>query len=76
MATYRHEMELRELRGRLDKFEGCSAVPAAQENSNTGHGHVIARPDGVKARCGGPGICHECSTEMAALKAAQRRQGE
>lgn len=34
-------------------------------NPNTGHGHVRPRPDGVKARCGGPGICNECSREAA-----------
>lgn len=32
---------------------------------NTGHGHVWARPDGMKARCGGPGICRECSRDLA-----------
>ncbi len=32
---------------------------------NTGHGHVRPRADGVKARCGGPGICDECSMELA-----------
>lgn len=36
---------------------------AAQEN--TGHGHVYPRPDGIRARCGGPGICAECSREAA-----------
>lgn len=30
-----------------------------------GHGHVRPRPDGAKARCGGPGICAECSKELA-----------
>ena len=48
----------------------CLAYRAAQEtgaNPNTGHGHVRPRPDGVKARCGGPGICNECSREQAAL---------
>jgi hypothetical protein len=39
-------------------------------SSNLGHGHVYPRPDGVKARCGGPGICSECSRE-AAQKAAR-----
>lgn len=29
-------------------------------NPNSGHGHVFPRPDGVMARCGGPGICIEC----------------
>lgn len=32
---------------------------------NRGHGHVNPRPDGVRARCGGPGICAECSHEQA-----------
>lgn len=30
---------------------------------NRGHGHVHPRPDGFKARCGGPGLCAECSCE-------------
>lgn len=32
--------------------------------TNTGHGHVWPRPDGVKARCGGPGICEECASDI------------
>ena len=32
---------------------------------NTGHGHVWERPDGVKARCGGPGLCKICSRDEA-----------
>lgn len=32
---------------------------------NTGHGHVRPRPDGPKARCGGPAICSECAREQA-----------
>jgi hypothetical protein len=35
---------------------------------NLGHGHVRPRADGAKARCGGPGICPECSRERAAEK--------
>lgn len=35
------------------------------ENLNRGHGHVSPRPDGVRARCGGPGLCPECSQEAA-----------
>lgn len=34
-------------------------------NANVGHGHVYPRPDGVRARCGGPGLCAECSQEQA-----------
>lgn len=29
----------------------------------SGHGHVTPNPDGSRARCGGPGICVECSAE-------------
>lgn len=31
----------------------------------TGHGHVTPRADGMKARCGGPGLCAQCSQEAA-----------
>jgi hypothetical protein len=34
-------------------------------NENIGHGHVFPRPDGVKARCGGPAICMECAGDQA-----------
>lgn len=30
---------------------------------NTGHGHVFPRPDGARARCGGPGMCSSCSAD-------------
>lgn len=33
-----------------------------------GHGHVTPNPDGSKARCGGPGICPECSREAITEK--------
>ncbi len=41
-------------------------------NDNTGHGHVWARPDGMKARCGGPAICAECAKDKARYEAAQK----
>lgn len=31
--------------------------------SNTGHGHVWKRPDGVTARCGGPALCLSCRAD-------------
>lgn len=34
-------------------------------NINSGHGHVFPRPDGVKARCGGPALCKECAGDLA-----------
>ena len=38
-------------------------------NTNTGHGHVWDRPDGKKFRCGGPGLCYECSRDAAHFEA-------
>lgn len=44
-------------------------------NDNTGHGHVWERPDGMKARCGGPAICAECAKDKARYDAAQDKDG-
>ena len=41
----------------------------SEEMSYVGHGHVIPRPDGVKARCGGPSACLDCAREQAAIRA-------
>lgn len=30
---------------------------------NEGHGHVYPRPDGIKARCGGPAFCKGCAID-------------
>jgi len=30
-----------------------------------GHGHVYPNPDGIVARCGGPGFCEECKADLA-----------
>lgn len=35
---------------------------------NAGHGWVTERPDGMKAKCGGPGLCVACKTEKEAIK--------
>lgn len=40
---------------------------------NSGHGHVRARPDGVRARCGGPRLCVVCWKEEASMKVADQR---
>ena len=37
----------------------------------SGHGHVTPNPGGLKARCGGPGLCSECASEQAALVLGQ-----
>jgi hypothetical protein len=41
--------------------------------TNSGHGHAWARPDGMKARCGGPSMCTECARDQAL---AAERGGE
>jgi hypothetical protein len=42
--------------------------------TNTGHGHVWPRPDGIKARCGGPPFCTVCITDLIALRHATTSQ--
>ncbi len=36
--------------------------------TNSGHGHAWTRPDGIRARCGGRGLCAECSRDSALLQ--------
>lgn len=44
---------------------------------NTGHGHVFARPDGARARCGGPRLCQRCRVDAEYRdELAQRRADE
>lgn len=40
-------------------------------NPNTGHGHVYPRPDGVRARCGGPMVCLTCKQDRDRLLKSQ-----
>lgn len=42
--------------------------------TNTGHGHIWARPDGMKARCGGPGLCAECAVHAEQYRQYLNRQ--
>lgn len=42
----------------------------AWRNRNEGHGHVFERPDGVRMRCGGYGLCPVCAKDLAQLQAA------
>lgn len=41
--------------------------------TNSGHGHAWARPDGVKARCGGVGLCRECARDFALVNRAVQK---
>ena len=42
----------------------------------SGHGHVTANADGSRARCGGPGICIDCSREAAGAWRQERERAE
>jgi hypothetical protein len=46
----------------MDRLAWCS-----HPSFPNGHGHVTPRPDGAKARCGGPALCSVCQRERAAL---------
>ena len=62
--------------GRLHIGPAYVPVEATPDALNVGHGHVIPRPDGVRARCGGPRLCRECSQDMAKLAEALRAAAE
>lgn len=40
--------------------------------TDVGHGHVWKRPDGSRARCGGPTICKTCANDLAWVEAAKK----
>lgn len=42
--------------------------------TNSGHGHVWQRPDGMMARCGGRGLCQACREDEATLAASDFRK--
>lgn len=50
-----------------------SPKPFVNHNDGFGHGHVRPRPDGVKARCGGPGLCPRCARELAVQALAKSK---
>jgi hypothetical protein len=41
-----------------------------------GHGHVVPRPDGARARCGGPALCSACAKELAAQQQPAATPGQ
>lgn len=46
-------------------------IGGSATHPDKGHGHVYQRDDGVRMRCGGPGICKECSADKARKDASQ-----
>lgn len=63
----------KDLRAALSATQPEQPKAESRVGTNTGHGHVWARPDGVKMRCGGPGLCDTCSKDKA--HATQPEQG-
>lgn len=59
----------------------ASAVGTAEKaeesisKTDCGHGHVYPRSDGVRARCGGPGMCKRCSVDAQNLEFIRARGG-
>jgi hypothetical protein len=45
--------------------QAAAANVHSTEGQNIGHGHVFPRPDGVRARCGGPALCPACARDLA-----------
>lgn len=41
--------------------------------TNVGHGHIYRRADGQRIRCGGPGLCPECSADLERFAASLPR---
>jgi hypothetical protein len=41
-----------------------------------GHGHVRPNPNGILARCGGPGLCPVCATEELKVYEAWKESAE
>lgn len=44
--------------------------------TNSGHGHVWRRPDGMRARCGGPALCVGCVLDKSRLEIARNAVAE
>lgn len=40
--------------------------------TGSGHGWVYRIPGGARARCGGPGLCPQCSDDLARLAATAK----
>lgn len=46
--------------------ERLRELAAGGKTSDCGHGHVWPNANGMKARCGGPGLCAQCSIDKVA----------
>lgn len=63
-------MMYRAIAGKINTFQDEKLEAPALSwgpGTNTGHGHVWRRPDGIRARCMGPGGCLVCSEDKVRL---------
>lgn len=58
-----------------DRDAFLESHPAVEQaGANVGNGHVFPRADGVKMRCGGPGLCSECTADASRARAAPGKE--
>lgn len=61
-----------ELADKISSYQDEPSAVSGKPGINAGHGHVYPRPDGVKARCMGPGGCLVCSEDKIKLLNSQK----
>lgn len=60
----------------MDDLDKAIQARMPRYMTNSGHGHVWPRPDGSRARCGGPGMCSVCSVDRIELDKARQTVAE
>ncbi len=68
MRIKRLESDRKMTQTRSDGLNLIDRIKRHRGNLNSGHGHVWERPDGMKARCGGAGLCKECSADLNVVR--------
>lgn len=60
-----------------DRLDALIQKQMPEYLTNSGHGHVWRRPDGMRARCGGPAAhCMICALDNAQLQLAREAVAE
>jgi hypothetical protein len=54
----------------------CNWLELPPDWAMKSHGHVAKRPDGVRARCGGPSLCETCQLELFYFKLIENHRKE
>lgn len=49
-----------------------SSIDIGRVGTNSGHGRAWERPDGLRARCGGEGMCAICRADAELVSAAEK----